>query len=121
MSAAPSRQSLPSDASQWASLAEVVVFAVGWSLLVWTGVAELSLEAPTFADFVYFSGVVYTTLGFGDIVPVGGARILTVAEAVTGLVLIAWTASFTYFEMRENWSLDGEGEQPDRRRRSPWA
>ena len=31
------------------------------------------------------------------------ARILAVSEAVTGLVLIAWTASYTFFEMRSHW------------------
>ena len=41
-------------------------------------------------------------LGFGDIVPVRGGRFLVVLEAVTGLVLIAWTASFTLYQMREH-------------------
>jgi hypothetical protein len=54
-------------------------------------------------DAVYFSGAVYTSLGFGDIVPTGPGRMLAVSESVVGLVLIAWTASFTYFLMQKYW------------------
>ena len=54
-------------------------------------------------DVFYFSGAVYTSLGFGDIVPLRGGQVLAVSEAVTGLVLIAWTASYTFFEMQTNW------------------
>ena len=57
-------------------------------------------------DCVYFSFSVYTTLGFGDIVPQGDIRYLTGIEALTGLVLITWTASFLYLEMQRNWSTD---------------
>ena len=37
------------------------------------------------------------------------ARILAVSEAVTGLVLIAWTASYTFFEMRSHWETQRVG------------
>lgn len=87
-----------------AHLLEVLLFALGWHVLLEAGGAELSLPAPTAVDLIYFSGSVYTSLGFGDIVPLGACRLLAVAEAVAGLVLIAWTASFTVFEMSENWN-----------------
>ena len=54
-------------------------------------------------DYVYFSAVVYTTLGFGDLTPVGPIRFLTGTEALTGLVLITWSASFTFLEMQRFW------------------
>lgn len=56
-------------------------------------------------DCVYFSFTTYTTLGFGDIEPVGHLRFLTGVESLTGLVLITWTASFLYLEMQRYWSL----------------
>ena len=37
-------------------------------------------------------------------------RFLVVLEAVTGLMLIAWTASFTFYQMREHWMEDGDQE-----------
>jgi hypothetical protein len=57
-------------------------------------------------DCAYFSFTTYTTLGFGDIVPHGELRYLTGLEALTGLVLITWTASFLYLEMTRYWIRD---------------
>jgi hypothetical protein len=56
-----------------------------------------------FFDCVYLSFVTYSTLGFGDIVPEGWVRFMVGTEAVTGLVQIAWTASYLYFQMGRNW------------------
>lgn len=47
-----------------------------------------------FVDFFYFSIVCYTTLGMGDVFPLGDMRITAGLEALIGLVLIAWTAAF---------------------------
>jgi hypothetical protein len=55
-------------------------------------------------DCAYFSFTVFSTVGFGDIEPVGDLRYLTGIESLTGLVLITWTASFLYFEMQKHWS-----------------
>ncbi len=54
-------------------------------------------------DAVYFSFTTFTTLGFGDIEPHGDIRYLSGIEALTGLVLITWTASFLYYEMQRYW------------------
>ncbi len=87
-----------------AHLIEVIVFAFGWALLLKIGAGSLSIPDPSWLDLVYFSGTVYSTVGFGDIVPIGPSRILSIVESVTGLVLIAWTASFTFMEMRRSWN-----------------
>lgn len=54
-------------------------------------------------DSVYFSAVCFTTLGLGDVVPVGAVRFMTGTEALTGFVLVAWSASFTFVEMERFW------------------
>ncbi|MEH8015981.1 potassium channel family protein [Rheinheimera muenzenbergensis] len=54
-------------------------------------------------DCVYFSFTVFSTVGFGDIVPIGDLRYLTGIESLTGLVLITWSASFLFFEMQRYW------------------
>lgn len=54
-------------------------------------------------DYVYFSAVVYSTLGFGDIFPVGAVRFLSGTEALTGFALLTWSASFTFLEMQRFW------------------
>ncbi len=86
-----------------AHLMEILIFAVAWQIMYFMGLITFSIESPTFTDIVYFSGTTYTTVGFGDIVLTGHGRIMTVVEGVMGLVLIAWTASFTYFAMNRKW------------------
>ena len=94
-----------------AHVIEVVVFGIGWFLLIDAGFVEIVPPVPTMVDAIYFSGAVYTSLGFGDIVPAsGGGKLLAVVETITGLVLIAWTASFTFYEMQRHWTRD---ERPD--------
>ena len=57
-------------------------------------------------DCVYFSFTTFTTLGFGDIEPIGYIRYLTGIESLTGLVLITWTASFLFYEMQRHWGVE---------------
>jgi hypothetical protein len=54
-------------------------------------------------DAVYLAAGTYTTVGFADLVPVGPIRFLAGTMALTGLVLITWSASFTYLEMERFW------------------
>lgn len=74
----------------------------------WGGLGQIvglhpAVESDGVLDFVYFSAVVYTTVGFGEIVPEGPIRALVGAEAITGLTLITWSASYTYLEMQQFW------------------
>ncbi|MDQ7005582.1 MAG: potassium channel family protein [Ghiorsea sp.] len=59
----------------------------------------------SFMDTVYFSFTTYTTLGFGDIEPLGKLRYLVGIEALVGLILITWSASFLYLEMQRYWKV----------------
>lgn len=54
-------------------------------------------------DCAYFSFTTFTTLGYGDIEAMGILRFLTGIEALTGLVLITWSASFLFVEMQRYW------------------
>lgn len=71
---------------------------------------EAEAEMDGRLDFGYFSAVVYTTVGFGEIVPRGPVRGLTGAEGITGLTLITWSASFTFLEMQQHWRLDNRSQ-----------
>lgn len=55
----------------------------------------------SFMDCVYFSFTTYTTIGFGDISPLGDLKYLSGLQALTGLVLISWIASFLFVEMQK--------------------
>jgi ion channel len=90
--------------------AEIVVFgATIWALLWWPETGEL--YGPEIADFfecVYLSAVTFSTVGFGDIAPVGPIRFLSATESLCGFVLITWSASFTYLEMEKFWREEEE-------------
>ncbi|PZO07688.1 MAG: ion transport 2 domain protein [Lysobacteraceae bacterium] len=54
-------------------------------------------------DAVYMATMSYTTVGFGDVVPVGAIRLLAGTCALTGFVMITWSASFLFLEMERFW------------------
>ena len=54
-------------------------------------------------NYLYYSGVIFTTLGLGDIHPVGHIRFITAIEALNGFFLITWSASFTFLAMGQLW------------------
>ncbi len=88
-----------------AHVVEIWIFALGYFFMnqnpEWgsiTGNFDGSL-----LDSVYFSFTNFTTLGFGDIEPFGAIRFLVGMESLVGFVLITWTASFLYYEMRRYW------------------
>lgn len=88
-----------------AHVVEIWLFAVGYYVLIYSGHAG-SLEGDFhlgLSDCGYYSYITYTTLGFGDITPSGPLRFLTGMEALTGLVMITWTASFMYLQMERLW------------------
>jgi len=95
---------------------EIWIFAAGYfvltkylefgTLLQSAYIGEQVPLVMGFADYVYYSAIVYSTLGFGDLVPYGPVRLLTGMEAVLGLVLITWSASFTFLEMQRYWGRD---------------
>lgn len=84
---------------------EIWVFAFGYIFAAHTQDMGqiLGVENPDLIDFMYLSSMVYSTVGFGDLVPVGAMRMLTAAESLTGLSMITWSASFTFLAMQKFW------------------
>jgi hypothetical protein len=85
-----------------------------WLLLLWPETG--SLYGPQSAELfecIYLSAVTFSTVGFGDIAPVGPIRFLSATEALTGFVLITWSASFTYLEMEKFWRAEEMEERKD--------
>lgn len=56
---------------------------------------------------MYFSAETYTSLGYGDVVPSGPLRMVAGVEALNGLVLIGWSASYIYIAMERYWRNGG--------------
>lgn len=63
------------------------------------------LHPLDFWGYIYFSAITYSTVGFGDITPEGGLRMLSSAESLNGIVAIGWTVSFTYLAMEKFWAV----------------
>ena len=88
----------------------VLLYALG---LWWLMHTEAGLSLPGGAapwglsDALAFSAEAYTSLGLGDVIPTGPARLLAGVEALNGLLLIAWSASFLYIEMERYWKRRG--------------
>lgn len=59
----------------------------------------------SFSSYLYYSAETYTTIGLGDIYPLGPLRLITGIEALNGLLLIGWSASFTYLAMQRYWNI----------------
>jgi hypothetical protein len=89
-----------------AHMVEIWLFALAYFLMskdkMW-GEIQGNYDG-SFMDSVYFSLTNFTTLGFGDIEPLGFIRLLVGMEALVGFVLITWTASFLFYEMQRHWS-----------------
>jgi hypothetical protein len=60
-------------------------------------------------SYFYFSAETFTTLGLGDIYPIGPLRLLASIEPINGLMLLGWSASFTYYLMQRFWDEERKG------------
>ncbi len=86
-------------------IVEIWIFGLTvWVLLMFANTGSVTgSEARSLLDAVYLSANTYTTVGFGDLAPVGPVRFIGGTMALTGLVLITWSASFTFLEMQSFW------------------
>jgi hypothetical protein len=86
-----------------AHVAEIWLFSVAILILgSWGNRAfaeELQLDG---FDAFYYSAVSYTSLG-AEPLREQSLRLLTAIEALTGLMLITWTASFLFIVMQRTW------------------
>jgi hypothetical protein len=86
-------------------VAEIWLFGLAlWLLMQVPGAGHLSgMGYSGLLDSIYLSAASFTTVGFGDLAPIGPIRFLVGTEALTGFVLITWSASFTFIEMETFW------------------
>ena len=87
-----------------AHFVEIGLFGSGYWLAANVQLGGFKPSLADWFDAMYYSAMVYTTVGFGDLVPVGALRTVTSGEAVTGLSLITWSASFAFLQMQRVWN-----------------
>lgn len=87
-----------------AHVIEIWIFGIGYYVAEHElGLGNIVAAPYDWFAYVYFSAMVYTTVGFGDLVPTGPLRMITSTEALAGLSLITWSASFTFLQMQRMW------------------
>jgi Ion channel len=92
-----------------AHIIEIVLYGLAAYFLVHAlQLGSLVGAVPALKNFLYFSAETYTSLGFGDIVPGGPLRLLAGVEALNGLLLIGWSASYVYIAMERFWGEPGK-------------
>jgi len=86
---------------------EVWLYAIAyWLLVLRLGLGGFGGQPVAgFEDCLYFSVETYTSLGFGDLYPTSHTRLIAGVESLTGLVMIGWSASFTFLAMQRYWPL----------------
>lgn len=84
---------------------EIGLYALAmYALVRWAGVGTLGgVSAPTLDITLYFSAETFTSLGYGDLVPLGPLRLMSGVETLNGLLLIGWSSSYAYMSMERYW------------------
>ena len=85
-----------------AHVAEVIAWSLAYAILG---------AAPTEADVLYFAFVNYTTLGYGDVVPVERWRLLGPITAMNGVLLFGWSTAVIFEVLRQAMRSRDEGLQ----------
>jgi hypothetical protein len=87
--------------------------------LIWWGIGGIE-GAESLFDAIYYSGVVYFTLGFGELVPTGGLpRVGALVEAISGVLTTALVigylpALYSAYSRREQKLMTLDDGQEDR-------
>jgi hypothetical protein len=82
-----------------AHLVEVAV----WAIAYW-----LAGATPDGTQNLYFAFVNYTTLGYGDIIPVARWRLLGPLTAMNGVLLFGWSTAVIYHVLRASLAPDDQ-------------
>ena len=78
----------------------VLMAAHASEVLVWSLAYLIVGAAPAGADVVYFAFVNYTTLGYGDVVPVERWRLIGPITAMNGVLLFGWSTAVIFDVLR---------------------
>jgi hypothetical protein len=78
----------------------VLMAAHACEVLVWSLAYGLVDVVPTGTDLLYFAFVNYTTLGYGDVLPVDRWQLLGPITAMNGVLLFGWSTAVIFEVLR---------------------
>ena len=79
----------------------VLMTAHACEVIVWSLAYSLVDAAPPNSDFLYFAFVNYTTLGYGDVLPVERWRLIGPITAMNGVLLFGWSTAVIFEVLRK--------------------
>lgn len=79
----------------------VLMLTHALEVIVWSLAYSIVDAAPAAANLVYFAFVNYTTLGYGDVVPVERWRLLGPMTAMNGVLLFGWSTAVIFEVLRK--------------------
>jgi len=83
-----------------ATVSELMV-AHACEVIVWSLAYGIFNAAPDNTHLLYFAFVNYTTLGYGDVVPVECWRLLGPMTAMNGILLFGWSTAVIFEVLRK--------------------
>jgi polyferredoxin len=78
---------------------------------VWGAVYAIIDAVPQQGDAFYFAFVNYTTLGYGDILPVAYWRLLGPMAAMNGILLFGWSSAVIFDVLRTITQAEKSGQE----------
>ena len=78
-------------------------------VIIWSLVYAIVGAASAGVDLLYFAFVIYTTLGYGDVIPVESWRLLGPVTAMNGVLLFGWSTAVIFQvlhrTMQQGWDV----------------
>jgi len=85
----------------------VLMMAHASEVIVWSIAYAVMNAAPAGADVGYFAFVNYTTLGYGDVVPVERWRLIGPITAMNGMLVFGWSTAVIFEVLRRTIIIHG--------------
>ena len=82
------------------AVVSILMVAHTSEVIVWSLAYATVHAAPVGVDLVYFAFVNYTTLGYGDVLPVESWRLLGPITAMNGILLFGWSTAVIFEVLR---------------------
>lgn len=86
----------------------VLVAAHLVEVFIWSAAYFIVDATPSGTDLVYFAFVNYTTLGYGDVVPLPEWRLLGPITAMNGMLLFGWSTAVIFEVLRKALEIKGK-------------
>jgi hypothetical protein len=83
----------------------VLMAAHTCEVIVWSLAYGLVDAAPAHTELLYFAFVNYTTLGYGDVVPVERWRLLGPITAMNGVLMFGWSTAVIFEVLRKTMAI----------------